>query len=80
MPEGFRASPSPRRAWLAAVMALLAACASTGSDGPPAGSPPVNLDRVADAKPRFEPLHPGANNPYTVQGLSLIHISEPTRH
>jgi rare lipoprotein A len=53
-------------------MALLAACASTGSDGPPAGTPPVNLDRVADAKPRVEPLHPGANNPYTVQGKRYV--------
>ena len=72
MPNVFRASLPPRRAWLAAAMAFLAACASTGGDGPPAGAPRVNLDRVADAKPRVEPLHPGANNPYTLQGKRYV--------
>ena len=60
------------RAPLVAVAALLAGCASHGGgylegDGP-GGPPPVDLDRVADAKPRAEPLNPGANIPYTALG------------
>jgi rare lipoprotein A len=56
----------------AVFLVALGACTSTGRDGPPAGSPPVNLDRVADARPRSEPLHPGANNPYTVLGKKYV--------
>jgi rare lipoprotein A len=60
------------RAPLLAVAALLAGCATHGGgyykgDGP-GGPPPVDLDRVADAKPRVEPLNPGANTPYTALG------------
>ena len=36
-------------------------------DGPPAGAP-ANLDAIADAQPRLEPLHRYANRPYTVFG------------
>ena len=36
-------------------------------DGP-GGPPPADLDRVADAKPKVESLHHGANNPYTALG------------
>lgn len=56
----------------AVFLAALGACTSTGRDGPPTGSRPVDLDRVADAKPRIEPLHPGANNPYTVLGKRYV--------
>ena len=38
------------------------------TDDAPDGRPPVDLDRVADAVPRAEPLNPGANQPYTVFG------------
>jgi len=60
------------RAPLVAVAALLAGCATHGGgyykgDGP-GGPPPVDLDRVADAKPRVESLNPGANTPYTALG------------
>jgi rare lipoprotein A len=55
-----------------ALAALLAGCATHGNgyykgDGP-GGPPPVDLDKVADAKPRLEPLNPGANIPYTALG------------
>jgi len=58
------------------LLALAAAIAGCGSakqggyykDDGPGGPPPVNLDRVADAKPKVEPLHRGANNPYTADG------------
>ena len=38
------------------------------TDDAPDSRPPVDLDRVADAVPRAEPLNPGANQPYTVFG------------
>ena len=70
--ERFHAARSAPRVLLLGVLVVAAACSSTGRDGGPAGSPPVNLDRVADAKPRVEPLHPGANNPYTVLGRKYV--------
>jgi len=57
-----------------ALAALLAGCGSEPrrggyyqNDGP-GGAPPVDLDRIADAKPRIEPLHPRANEAYAVLG------------
>lgn len=71
-PGCFHAAASTTLALLL-LGAFLAACSSTGRrDGGPVGSPPVDLDRVADAKPRVEPLHPGANNPYTVLGRRYV--------
>ena len=40
------------------------------NDGP--GTPPGNLDRIADARPRSEPLNPGANNPYIALGRKYV--------
>jgi rare lipoprotein A len=37
-------------------------------DDGPGDNPPPDLDRVADAVPRIEPLHRFANNPYNVFG------------
>ncbi len=59
-----------------ASLALAAAIAGCGSSKPggyyrddgPGGRPPVDLDRVADAKPRLEALNQTANNPYTALG------------
>ena len=64
----------------AAAAFLLSAC-STGSkyyqhDGPPSSS--AELD-TSSATPRVEHFYPASLRPYTVMGLSLIHISEPTR-
>lgn len=39
------------------------------TDGPPERIP-VDLDRIADAAPREEPLHRFANRPYTVFGMT----------
>ena len=68
--QGFRI-----RAALAslALTTAIAGCSSAKQGGyykddGPGGAPPVNLDRVADAKPKVEPLHRGANNPYTALG------------
>ncbi len=59
-----------------ASLALATAIAGCGSSKPggyyrddgPGGRPPVDLDRVADAKPKVEPLHQSANTPYTALG------------
>ncbi len=59
-----------------ASLALAAAIAGCGSPKPggyyrgdgPGGRPPVDLDKIADAKPRLEPLDQTANNPYTALG------------
>lgn len=44
-------------------------------DGPDA-RPPDNLDQIADASPRLEPLHRFANRPYTVLGQSFVPMNE----
>ena len=41
-------------------------------DDGPGAAPPQNLDSVADATPRDETLHRGANKPYTVMGKSYV--------
>ncbi len=40
-------------------------------DGPPR-NPPSNLDSIADATPRVEPLARGPNRPYTVMGKRYV--------
>ena len=37
-------------------------------DDGPGDNPPPNLDAIADAEPKIEPLHRFANNPYNVLG------------
>jgi rare lipoprotein A len=67
---------------LAAIvaLALLTACSSGKKggyykdDGPHA-NPPGNVDRVADAKPRAEPLHRSANRPYEVFGKKYVPLA-----
>ena len=60
---------------LIAAAALACGCASRGGylkgDGP-GGPPPVNLDKIADATPRAEPLNVGANTPYTALGRKYV--------
>lgn len=41
-------------------------------DDGPGESPPPDLDKLADAKPRIEPLHRFANNPYNVFGQEYV--------
>jgi rare lipoprotein A len=43
-------------------------------DGPPAALP-ADLDRIADAEPRDEPLHRFANRPYNVFGVNYTPMS-----
>jgi len=62
-------------ALLLVASATLAGCTlgpSRGGrdDGP--GAPPGNLDRIGDARPKSEPLNPGANSPYTVFGRKYV--------
>jgi rare lipoprotein A len=41
-------------------------------DDGPGDSPPPDLDKIADARPRVEPLHRFANNPYNVFGQNYV--------
>jgi rare lipoprotein A len=56
----------------------LAGCGSTPQKGGyykddgPHERPPANLERVADAVPRVEPLHKFANRPYNALGKSYV--------
>ena len=63
------------RALLLVAFTALAGCTLEPSrggrdDGP--GAPPGNLDRIGDARPKSEPLNPGANSPYTVLGRKYV--------
>jgi rare lipoprotein A len=44
-------------------------------DDGPHENPPANLDQVADAVPRAEPLHRFANRPYTVFGTGYVPLA-----
>lgn len=50
-------------------------------DDGPGANPPANLDSIPDAVPKNEPLHRGANRPYTVFGKTYVPnvSSEPFR-
>ena len=67
-----------RRFFLALVCVLLGGCGSTSNPGGyykddgPHERPPANLDRVADAVPRSEPLHKFANRPYQALGKQYV--------
>jgi rare lipoprotein A len=76
-PDRFHAAACAARASLlvAFLVTALTACtlgpARGGRDDGP-GAPPGNLDRIADARPRSEPLNPGANSPYTALGRKYV--------
>jgi len=67
--------PAPALLLAAFMVTALAACTLAPrrgghEDGP--GAPPGNLDRIADARPRSEPLNRGANSPYTALGRKYV--------
>jgi rare lipoprotein A len=89
-PEPGRPHPTARGLVVAALVALLAACASTPPaptavrgpapaterDGPEA-LPPPNLDKVPDAEPRIEPIRVGGpNKPYEALGRGYVPITD----
>jgi rare lipoprotein A len=49
-------------------------------DDGPDGAPPVDLDTIADAEPRPEPLHAHANDPYVVFGKEYVPEKEFSAH
>ena len=65
------------RAAVFLTVIFLTACggSNTGGyykdDGPPR-NPPSNLDSIADATPRVEPLARGPNRPYTIMGKRYV--------
>ena len=66
---------------LLVALALLAGCASTDrkggyyKDDGPHERTPSNLDSIADATPRVEPLHKWANRPYQALGKSYTPLT-----
>lgn len=46
------------------------------ADDGPGANPPPNLAQLADAMPRWEPLHRFANRPYTVLGRDYVPATE----
>jgi rare lipoprotein A len=59
------------------LVLALAGCGSTSKGGyykddGPHERPPANLERVADAVPRAEPLHKYANRPYEALGKKFV--------
>jgi rare lipoprotein A len=66
---------------LALAFALLAGCASTDrkggyyKDDGPGAKPPANIDGIADATPRIEPLHKFANRPYSALGKNYTPLT-----
>ena len=46
------------------------------ADDGPGANPPPNLEQLADATPRWEPLHRFANRPYTVLGRDYVPATE----
>ena len=74
-PGSSYAAACAARAFLLLAFAALAGCTlgptrGGRDDGP--GAPPGNLDRIADARPRSEPLNAGANSPYTALGRKYV--------
>jgi rare lipoprotein A len=61
-----------------ALLLMVLGCSSTPQKGGyykddgPHETPPANLDRVADAVPRAEPLHKYANRPYEAMGKKYV--------
>ena len=46
-------------------------------DDGPGDNPPANLDAIADAEPKHEPLHRFANNPYNALGQEYVPLRRP---
>ena len=61
-----------------ALVLLLSACGSAPKrggyykDDGPGVSPPPDVDAIKDPRPKLEPLHQSANNPYTVFGKQYV--------
>lgn len=70
---------------LISAAVIIAGCSSPSTrkaggyykDDGPGSDIPANIDRIADAIPRIEPLASGANRPYTVLGKSYVPAADP---
>src|SRR3989449_5748463 len=66
---------------LAFVVLALSACAAAPRSGGyykddgPGERPPANLEQIADAQPKAEPLHRYANRPYQVFGKEYVPLA-----
>ncbi len=67
--------------FLAFIVLALSACAAAPRSGGyykddgPGEKPPANLDQIADAQPKSEPLHRYANRPYQVFGKEYVPLA-----
>lgn len=70
-------STQAARFFVVLAVLFLTACGGSNKggyykdDGPPR-NPPSNLDSIADATPRVEPLARGPNRPYTIMGKRYV--------
>src|SRR2546426_876435 len=75
------ALPIGMKPLLAFVVLALSACAAAPRSGGyykddgPGEKPPANLDQIADAQPKAEPLHRYANRPYQVFGKEYVPLA-----
>ena len=66
---------------IALALAVLAGCGTTEKKGGyykddgPGEKPPANIDGIADATPRVEPLHKFANRPYVALGKNYTPLT-----
>jgi rare lipoprotein A len=84
-----RSIPAGTVALLAVVLTSLSACSSAPTrpegahrsggyylDDGPGDNPPANLDQIADAQPRVEPIKPSTARPYTVFGQTYVPMAQ----
>jgi rare lipoprotein A len=72
------------RIFLLVIFLAVGGCSSTRpggyyKDDGPHERPPANLERVADAVPRSEPLHKFANRPYEALGRRYVPLTSVQR-
>jgi len=78
--QGAAAQAAPAKAAGIPVAQLLRRPGGYYKDDGPDGAPPVDLDAIADAQPKPEPLHAHANDPYVVFGKEYVPEREFSAH
>jgi len=78
--QGAAAQAAPAKPAGIPVAQLLRRPGGYYKDDGPDGAPPVDLDAIADAQPKPEPLHAHANDPYVVFGKEYVPEREFSAH
>ncbi|HEY5291541.1 MAG TPA: septal ring lytic transglycosylase RlpA family protein [Burkholderiales bacterium] len=79
-PQGAAPQAAPAKPASMPVAQLLRRPGGYYKDDGPDGAPPVDLDAIADAQPKPEPLHAHANDPYVVFGKEYVPEREFSAH